>query len=176
MMTVRFAKSKLENEEGMNHLWIQIASIGEVEDARIQIVLPVGIHRMPNLTLLPEAPTGEILLKDLTSATDLFIEILTRGPVPCGQTELVFALSCKDKQGNGSRIEQVIPLTIADEDGMDNVLLDDEVVKRIKQLQQPIEGCTHNQRIDYVPRQIVKIDSNLCSDLEKKYRIDGLAH
>lgn len=39
MIAVRTAKSRIKHQEGMNHLWIQLQPIGDVKNARLQIIL-----------------------------------------------------------------------------------------------------------------------------------------
>lgn len=58
MIQVRYAKSAIENEEGMNHLWLQITPLGSVQNARVQITLPAGLHRMRNLNGTDEDNAG----------------------------------------------------------------------------------------------------------------------
>jgi hypothetical protein len=173
MIKVRIAKSLLENEEGMNHLWIQLAPIGNVTNARFQITLPSGIHRLRNINNLFEDQSGEILIDDPLNSNDIFLEIFTREPVSISEKTIIFALSYNDGIGNNSRMEHFVSLKIVSEDEMDNVIIDDEVINKIKELQQFNDGCDNQERIEFLPVKILRLDPNQCSDLEKKYRIEG---
>jgi hypothetical protein len=173
MIRVRLAKSMLENEEGINHLWVQLSPIGDVENARVQIILPSGIHRLRNINNLFEDQSGEILIDDPKSPNDIFIEIFTRERVRYGERTVIFSLSYNENTGNIRRIEHFVSLKIVEEDEMDNVIIDDEVVNKIKDLKQLNDGCDNQEHIEYLPVKLLKLDPNHISDLEKKYRIEG---
>lgn len=97
MIHIRFAKSAIEQEEGMNHLWLHIALPGGVQNARLQLILPAGLHRSPNLNGAVEDSSGRIWINDTQSVTDLYVEIFTREPVPCGEYSLAVELSYTDR-------------------------------------------------------------------------------
>lgn len=40
MLDIKLAKSKMENEEGMNHLWVQLFQDEKCQKSEIQIRLP----------------------------------------------------------------------------------------------------------------------------------------
>lgn len=93
MIKVLLAKSAIENEEGMNHLWIQLApAAGSVKNARIQVSLPSGIHRLRNLSGFDEEQTGEILIINPQVINDVVIEIFTREPITYGEKTITVAL------------------------------------------------------------------------------------
>jgi hypothetical protein len=81
MIRVKLAKSVMENEEGMNHLWVQLSPIGEVQDAKIQIFMPTGVHRHLNLNGIREMESGEIAINDPLKEVNILIEIFTREPI-----------------------------------------------------------------------------------------------
>ncbi|MFD1907514.1 hypothetical protein ACFSQ7_31510 [Paenibacillus rhizoplanae] len=66
----------------MIHLWLQIAPPGGVQNARLQLILPAGLHRSPNLNGAVEDSSGRIWIDDTQSVTDLYVEIFTRGAGP----------------------------------------------------------------------------------------------
>jgi hypothetical protein len=171
MITVRAAKSKLENQEGMNHLWVRLEPIGDVENARIQIILPPGIFRGPNMNNFYENDAGELVIYQPNVSVDFFVEIYTREPVRCGSKSIVFALSYNDKNGAFNRVEHFVLIEAVDEDEMNEVYMDEEVVNKIKELQQFGEGNKNSN--EFSASKVLKINPGQLSDLEKKYRIEG---
>lgn len=173
MISVRGAKSKLECQEGMNHLWVRLQPIGDVENARIQIILPFGLFRGRNLNNFYENEAGELIIYEPNISDDFFIEIYTREPVSCGSKTIVFILSYNDNNGDFNRMEHFVPIEIVEEDEMNDVCLDEEVITRVKELQLCHEGGNTQNLNGYSASKIIHIDPEKCSDLEKKYRIDG---
>ena len=76
MLNIQFAKSKMENEEGMNHLWIQVHQEDPLQTSEIQIQLPEGIYRSKNLNGLVENDQGHIVTNALDQ--NIIIEILRK--------------------------------------------------------------------------------------------------
>ncbi|MBP1994473.1 hypothetical protein [Paenibacillus eucommiae] len=172
MIKTKFTKSAMENEEGMNHLWIQIAPIGQADQVHVQIVLPAGVHRLHNLSGFPETAAKEIQLPNPLAAADLVIELFTRDPVMPGEKTVIVALTYKDSEGKHSRLEHYVPLSILAEEESDSLLVDEEAVAYIKELLLH-RGLEHKTFIDYSKTPVIRIDPNKYSDLEKKYRIEG---
>lgn len=172
MIRVKLAKSAMEHEEGMNHLWIQLDPIGDVQNAKIQIKLPAGVHRHLNLNGFTEMESGEIIIDDPLTVVNVLIEIFTREPIRLGEKTIIIALTYRVKEGYPSRIEHFFPLNIVDEDEIDNVSIDEEVVNKLKLLKQYDNSFCGSKFIEYTPMKILRIDPNHCSDLEKKYRIE----
>lgn len=173
MMQVRYAKSAIENEEGMNHLWIQIAPLGSVQNIRVQIALPAGLHRTRNLNDAPEDSAGVISVLEPLAATDLFIEIFTREPIPCGMHYITVELSYKDGAGSVISIRQTIPLRVVSDEESGAIHTDEEVVRRIKELHLLPGSGEMNGNTGYPPAKLIRIDSSHVSEWEKKYRVDG---
>lgn len=174
MITVRMAKSKLENEEGMNHLWIHFKPMGDVENARIQIILPYGVFRKHNKSSFYENDAGEIVIFEPNVSDDFFIEVYTREPVSCGNKTIVVTLSYNDKKSNSHRFDQNVPIEIVEEDDMNDVILDEEVVTRMKELYQDQLGNSNQNLIVHDITKKISMHPEQSSDLEKKYRIDGI--
>jgi hypothetical protein len=173
MITIRAAKSKLENQEGMNHLWVRLQPIGPVKNARMQIILPPGIFRSRNLNNFYETDAGELVIYQPEISDDLYIEIYTREPVKPESKTIIFALSYICAHGVFNKVEHSFPIHVVEEDEMNDVGIDAEVVRRIKELRLYAEGTKDRYLNEYPPAKILKIDSGQYSDLEKKYRIEG---
>ncbi|MDQ0897457.1 hypothetical protein [Paenibacillus sp. V4I7] len=174
MIKVRYAKSAIENEEGMNHLWIQLAPVGQVGKAHIQLSLPAGIHRVRNLSGFDEDQTGEIFIHNPRYVSDVFIEVFTREPVSCGEKTITVAFCYNDENGSVTRVEHFIRLMVVTDEEIDNAFIDEEVVSKIKELQQQNEGSKVQDSIEYAPTKFIRIDPNHLSEWEKKYRIEGI--
>ncbi|NIK76816.1 hypothetical protein FHS15_001941 [Paenibacillus castaneae] len=173
MISVRKAKSKLENHEGMNHLWIQLHPIGDAQNVRVQIKLPPGLYRRRNLSSFFEDDAGEIVIYEPNKTDAFFIEIYTSEPVSCGSKTIVISLSYNDVNGDFIRLEHAVGMEIVEEDEMNDVCIDDEVVRLVKELQLYNEQNNNPYMNDSSLSKPLIIDPEPCSDLEKKYRIDG---
>ncbi|MEK4516828.1 hypothetical protein NSS64_16190 [Paenibacillus sp. FSL H8-0122] len=173
MIHIRFAKSAMENEEGMNHLWLQIAPPGGVQNVRLQLILPAGLHRFPNLNGTVEDSSGRMWINDTQSVTDLYVEIFTREPVPCGEYSLAVELSYTDRDGTGTSVKQVIPLKVVSEEESEEIRTNEEVVRRIKELHLTPGSSEPAHCNEYTPAKLIRLDSNAMSEWEKKYRVEG---
>lgn len=173
MIQVRYAKSAIENEEGMNHLWLQIAPLGSVQNTRVQIILPAGFHRTRNLNGADEDNAGVISVLEPLAATDLFLEIFTLEPIPCGMHYITVELSYKDSVGSVTSIRQEIPLIVVSEEESGDIDTDEEVVRRIKELQLLPGSGGMKEDNEYPPVKLIRIDSSPVSEWEKKYRVEG---
>lgn len=172
MITIRSAKSKLENEEGLNHLWIHLSPIGDVDNVRLQISVPPGIHRRRNLNHFQEDDTGAILIYQPNIPDDIFIEIYTQEAILYGEKTITFVLTYASNNGNLHQVEQLYPINIVNEEDMDNIIIDEEVVSKIKQLQREDDELSQEQT-GYSTFKRVQLHPEQYSDLEKKYRIEG---
>ncbi len=171
MIKAKLAKSHMEHEEGMNHLWIQMNCLNAqvITDVRVTIILPRGIQRSENLTGYAEETSGAILIGDLLEEQELFIEIYTKDPVPCGREDVVIELFCK----GAKRFEYVLPLLLVTEEEMEDLVIDEEVIARLKEMKTPPERELKNSdSLFVVMRPPMHVISKEISDLEKKYRID----
>ncbi|ETT48475.1 MULTISPECIES: hypothetical protein [unclassified Paenibacillus] len=175
MIQVRPAKSALENEEGMNHLWLQIVPPGVAQNISLQLILPAGLHRSPNLNGAVEDSSGRIWINHTQSVTDLYIEIFTREPIPCGEYSLAAELSYTYDNGVFTTEREDIPLLVVSEEEAAQIRTDEEVVRRIKELRFLPDGGGANSStsIEYTPAKLIRLDSSHISEWEKKYRVEG---
>ncbi|MFT9847181.1 hypothetical protein [Aneurinibacillus sp. REN35] len=166
MLDIRLAKSRMENEEGMNHVWIHIPPL-PVKYAHIQVYMPDGIGRAENLTGYFENEAGMILLGTAAKGQDILLEIYTSNPVPCGEYPLTISLYYEDARGRQKEVTHSLPLVLVAEEEMEDVLIDQGVVDQLKRLHdiQRQDDCIVMQPKTY------EISSEL-AELEKKYRID----
>jgi hypothetical protein len=173
MIKTRFTKSAMENEEGMNHLWIQVTPIGHVENVRIQITLPAGIHRLNNLSSYHETDFQEIEIPNPLIENNVVVEMFTRDPVMSGEKTIIVAVIYKERDNKHTRVEHYVPLSVVSEEEIDSLIIDEEAVDFIKELLKQQHRDNHQEFIDYSQPKIIRIESNKYSDLEKKYRIEG---
>ena len=173
MIRMRFAKSAMEHEEGMNHLWLQIVPPGAAQNVRLQLILPAGLHRSPDLSGAVEDGNGRIRINEVLAVTDLYIEIFTREPIPCGKYRLAAELSYTDGNGVFTTVREDIPLLLVSEEEAAEIRTDEEVVRRIKELRFVPDSGGLNSSNEYTPAKLIRIDSSHVSEWEKKYRVEG---
>jgi hypothetical protein len=169
MLDIRLAKSKMENEEGMNHLWVRIHPISSptLKHAQLTIHLPDHIHRLENLNGYFEDDEGSILLGSICDEQNIFIEIYTQDEVPCEKTKIEVCLAYQDLQNQTKEIISSIPLHLVTENEMENVKIDKEVISQLKKLNDTIPEEKYVEisiKTQYVNNQL--------SELEKRYRVD----
>jgi hypothetical protein len=117
MFNVKLAKSIMENEEGMNHLWIQLFPDVETKNAEIDVQLPDGIHRLHNLNGYVENESKHILL-DLTKDKDVLIELFTQDPITYGTATIVITLIVGKNE-----LIQKIPIYLVTDDEMEGLVV-----------------------------------------------------
>ncbi|MHA7965449.1 hypothetical protein ACX93W_15050 [Paenibacillus sp. CAU 1782] len=169
MLNIKLAKSKMENEEGMNHLWVQLLQDQDEkvqsQKSEIQIQLPKGIYRSINLNGFVENDREHIVID--VSDQDVIIEIFTQDAIQCGEMTIVVSLLTAE-----TTVSKEVSFQVVEEDEMDMVEIDEQVVERIKELSNvapPYDAVTNVVSIQ--PR-ILEKRKNEFSYLEKKYRID----
>jgi hypothetical protein len=171
MIKSRFMKPVMENEEGMNHLWIQLAPIGSADNLIVQIFLPIGLYRNKNFSGFNETEAMEIQITNPLITNDIIIELFTREQVVSGEKTIIVTLTYHEN-GKFNRIEHFIPLKILPEDEIEEILVDEAVLQKVKELKQGQIIEQDKEFVVYSPTHILRIDPNKLSDLEKKYRID----
>ncbi|MBD2867186.1 hypothetical protein [Paenibacillus arenilitoris] len=171
MLTVKPAKSKLERQEGMNHLWISYQPSMGATNVRIVLELPAGVYRSRNLNGFHENEADEIVVYEPGKADGFFIEIFTREAIDCGMKTIRAVLLLEDRHGTQHRLEQTVSLEVADEEDMDDVRIDDELIRRLKDLPPPGDG--DERRDEDGKHRFIRLAPGPFSDLEKKYRIEG---
>lgn len=165
MVDIQLAKSKMENEEGMNHLWIQLHPEDLLQTSEIKIQLPKGIYRSKNLNGLIENEQGHIITD--ASGQDMIIEIFTQAAIPCGEMTIVVSLLTSE-----AAVHQDISIQVVPEEEMDTAEINQHVVERVKALSNT--SPTHDDDEDdsnivYIQPKILE---QRISRLEKNYRID----
>ncbi|XEC97347.1 hypothetical protein AB6A23_12795 [Paenibacillus tarimensis] len=159
----------MENEEGMNHLWIRIFpdEASGIHKAEMDIQLPAGVYRSPNLNGYPEKEANRILL-DLSTDLEVWIELYTQGETPCGEETIAVTLYSGD-----SEYVKVVRIRLVNVDDMDSVEIDEQVIKRLKELGIP-HDIPHQKESEFViiEPKVLDMGSNKYAYLEKKYRVD----
>ncbi len=168
MLEIKLAKSKMENEEGMNHLWIQIFRDEESvpKKSEMQIQLPNGIYRSFNLNGYTENERKQILLD--SKDKEVMIEIFTQDAIACDEVTIcVTFYSCE------KTITQEVPIRLVSEDEMDLVEIDEQVVERIKDLGNVnITTTSADTDIVFIQPRVLEARLNEFSYLEEKYRVE----
>jgi len=167
MLELKLAKSMMENEEGMNHLWIRLLDdeIVTVQAYELQIDLPEGMYRSPNLNGFIENELEHVIVDAPHEA--VILEIFTQNAIPCGEKTITVHL-CSAK----STITEAISLLIVEEEEMGTVEIDEQVIERIKTLSSAAPSFDKETTIEFTPPKILKQRSNEFSHLEKQYRVD----
>ncbi|MFC5470872.1 hypothetical protein ACFPPD_19475 [Cohnella suwonensis] len=167
MLDIKLAKSKMENEEGMNHLWVQLLRDEKVESQKseIQIRLPKGIYRSHNLNGFVENEREHIVVDALDQ--DVIIEIFTQDAIQCGEMTIVVCLLTA-----ATTVSREISIQVVEEDEMDMVEIDEQVVDRIKELSNATPPYDEGTNIVSIQPRIFEKSDNEFSYFEKKYRID----
>ncbi|HJV47299.1 MAG TPA: hypothetical protein VJ824_16400 [Bacillota bacterium] len=175
MITIRSAKSHMENEEGMNHLWIKIIPPEELtEQTCIHIDLPKGVQRLPNVNGYKENEQGWIYIDEITFQHDLLIEIYTTSSIECGDSTIFAQVVFKQQNQEDIVMDSSLCLPIVSEESMDQLVVDEEVVSLVKRkLAERSEGDTvKGKERDYVVIHPKLYELSIeMTELEKKYRI-----
>jgi len=146
-LNLGLAKSKLENEEGLNYLRIAWNSFGPAGKAFLRIELPSGVKRKPNLSGFEEDADGRIFIHEPDAADELLIEIYTDEAVPAGRTTIVVELAYADAPTAFRFVKREIDLEIAAaEEALDGLIIDEEVVNKMSELGSPADD--RNLRVD----------------------------
>lgn len=167
MIDLRLAKSMMENEEGMNHLWIRLLDDEKVkiQGYELYIQLPIGIYRSYNLNGFAENEQEHVVVDALDE--DVVIEIFTQDAIQCGETTIIVHLCSAN-----ITISKEISFLLVKEDEMDTVEIDEQVIERIKALDNAAPSYDEGAFIEFIQPKILKKSANEFSHLEKQYRID----
>jgi hypothetical protein len=167
MFDIKLAKSKMENEEGMNYLWVQLLRNEKVESQKseIQVRLPNGIYRSHNLNSFVENEREHIVVDALDQ--DVIIEIFTQDAIQCGEMTIIVSLFTAE-----TTVSKEISIQVVEEDEMDRAEIDAQVVERIKELSSATPPYDEGTNIVSIQPRILEKWDNEFSYLEKKYRID----
>lgn len=165
MLDIQFAKSKMENEEGMNHLWIQVHPEDPLQTSEIQIQLPEGMYRSKNLNGLVENDQGHIVVE--APYPDVIIEFFTQDAVPFGEMTIVVSLLAAE-----TTVHQDISIQVVPEEEMDTAEINEHVVERVKALSNTSPTNDDDDDVSNIVYIQPKIMEQRMSHLEKNYRID----
>jgi len=173
-LNVRLAKSIMEQEEGMNHLWIQlfIADFSTTEKAEIGIQLPSGLYRASNLNGYEETESKGIIL-DLSQDKDVLFELYTQSAVSCGEAPVVISIKYLDNRKRRKEISENIVIRFVSEEEMDALDIDQKVIERLMELGNGAAGMPKpdDDFVNLRPRTY-EIINNEYAYLEKRYRVD----
>lgn len=174
-LMLKVAKSVMEKEEGMNHLWVQLDSptiLVGAEKAELTIDLPNGLYRAPNLNGHVESAANEILL-DLSLERDVLVELYTEAAVDYDEARIVVALRFKDAAGDDlTCTEEIVIRFAADEEVEETVTLDMQVIERVKELGSRTTGEQGAKDEFVILQPSVYAHKNKYDYLVEKYRID----
>ncbi|UNK19410.1 hypothetical protein MNQ98_05090 [Paenibacillus sp. N3/727] len=168
ILEIKLAKSLMENEEGMNHLWIQILRDDKVESQKseLDIQLPNGVYRSRNLNGYVENEQEQIVLD--VQDKEVMIEIFTQDAIACGEVTISVTLFSRE-----TSVCKKIPIQLVNENEMDLVKIDEQVVERIKELSNTnIPSNSEETNIVFIQPKVLETRDNEFSYLEKKYRVD----
>lgn len=174
MILARLAKQAMEQEEGMNHLWVRfdLPNAGSITNVRLTLDLPQGVHRAPNLNGYPETDCGAILLGDSPEDHDVFLELYTEESAACGRAEIGIAVEYKEGETE-VRAAQGVSLELKAENEAEEWPVDEEVVDRVKALQCRLQGRAAEKAREFVILPpIIRQRSGDFEDWEKRYRVD----
>ncbi|MNO36522.1 hypothetical protein D3C76_265910 [compost metagenome] len=172
----RFAKSFLEHEEGINHLWIKLEPLAGVKRAAVKLQLPKGIFWTEDAGVYPIDADSQIILESAHSPSELLLEIYTLQPIGCGPAELIFTVSCVEA-GGGERSESfAVPLLIVDEEVAEPPVIDYEIVQKVKERHWrntfPFDH-DNKEPLDCTPGRQIRYNPHFRSELEKQYSVEG---
>ncbi|MDQ0192502.1 hypothetical protein [Paenibacillus wynnii] len=169
ILEMKLAKLMMENENGMNHLWIQIVrdEAAVPQKSKMHLQLPSGISRSYNLNGYTEDERQQIFLD--AKDEEVMIEIFTQDAVPCREVSIGVTLI----SGETSLSKEIL-VQLVSEDEMDHVVIDERVVERIKELgiSSTISTGKDGDFVYIKPRYWVT-RMNEYSYLEKEYRVEG---
>ncbi|XID94092.1 hypothetical protein ACF3MZ_06095 [Paenibacillaceae bacterium WGS1546] len=174
-MIAKLAKNKIENEEGLNHLWIRWNAFGPARDGKLRIGLPKGVLRKPNLSGFAEDERGRIVIYETCVSDGVLLELYTEGPTPAGKTAIDVELAYLDAAGQSCSAIRKVPLEIVEETEMLDVAIDQEVANLVKLIRENGRKLADADALAHPLANRRWIARSDCSDLEKKYRIEGRA-
>ncbi|MNI01395.1 hypothetical protein D3C73_542350 [compost metagenome] len=173
----RFAKSYLEHEEGINHLWVKLPPLAGVKRAAAGMQLPEGVFWNGDAGECSVGADGQMFLESANAPSELLLEIYTLQPVSPGLTELIFTVSCIGGSGEEWTRSFAVPLMIVDEEEAEPPVMDHEIVRKVKERQwhNPKHPGDQGNRepLDCTPRRQIRYDPHYRSEMEKQYSIEG---
>ncbi|RED77600.1 hypothetical protein DFP98_109211 [Cohnella phaseoli] len=175
MLRLRLAKSMMEREEGMNHLWIQLlpeeGSI--VEKAEVRIQLPTGLYRSPNLNGHEESESSGILINREAQGKDALLELYTQHAVHSDESFVIVTVSFKDSEDRWVEVsDRIVIRFVAEEEIGETLELDQQVIKRVKELRNSAAEWPDSDDLTISPPRTYELRNNKYAYLEQLYRVD----
>lgn len=163
----------MENEEGMNHLWIELPQTSILtKNAILRIYLPKGLYRGSNLNGNVETKSGEIILA-LSQDKDVFVEMYTQSKIDCDEALVNVELCYQNSQSDWRIIKEEITVHFVDEDEVDSECIDQQVIERVIELGIHSSSKTNsNKDFLVIKPRTYEIRDNEYTYLEKNYRIN----
>ncbi|OBZ17229.1 hypothetical protein [Bacillus sp. FJAT-26390] len=174
ILNLRLAKSIMEQEEGMNHLWIQLLPLefSTIEKAEVSIQLPNGLYRMSNLNGYEEGDTNGIFI-NLSQDNDILLELYTQTAVDFDEASVIVTLSFKDTENRWKKLSKVITIRfVADEEMGETLELDQQVIERVKELRNHATGEPDSNDLVVLQPRIYELRNNKYAYFEKMYRVE----
>jgi len=174
MLNLRMAKSIMEQEEGMNHLWIQLlpTEFSAIEKAQVSIQLPNGLYRAPNLNGYEESESNGIFI-NLSHDKDVLLELYTQTAVDFDEASVIVTLSFKETENRWKEFSKDVTVRFATEEEMEEILeLDQQVIERVKELRDPAAGVPNSDDLVILRPRTYELRNNEYAYLEQKYRVD----
>lgn len=170
---VKLEKDQLECCEGLNHLLIHIdgSDTSEMNNFRLHLALPEGIHAFKNLSSFPENDQHVVAISRICAKTDVIFELFTEGDLPVGQVFLTITLSYALRDRRQS-FQTRVPLMIVSEEISHQIAADPEVSSLVAKLIN--NGKQTEKQYSFVVLPTIQETGYKISPLEKKYRIQGL--
>lgn len=173
MIKAQLAKPFIENNEGLNHLLINLSPENDdISHAQVDVYFPYGISRLPNLNKYNESAQGSILFRKLNEEKEIMYEFYTtEGDVSLGY----YTISILLKYQIGMAPHQKsfdINISIVDENDVDaDVQINNEVLERLMDLPNSVkEESIEDHNLDVKSQVIPR--NNSYSYLEDKYRVN----
>jgi len=136
-LTLSLAKSKMENEEGLNYLRVAWTPFGKSGIAVLRIGLPPEIRRKPNLSGFDENEGGLVTVYQPDVSDEVVFELYTVDPVPCGRSMITAEIVYKPVGKSVITIARSLTLEIAAADSMEGLAIDQGVVDCVERLGRP---------------------------------------
>ncbi|QTH45192.1 hypothetical protein J4772_12730 [Cohnella sp. LGH] len=175
MLRLRLAKSMMEREEGMNHLWIQLLpkENSTVEKAEVRFQMPTGLYRSPNLNGHEESESGGILIDWAAHNNDVLLELYTQTAIRSDESFIIVTVSFKDSEDRWIEISEMIVVRFVAEEEMEETLeLDQQVIKRVKELRNGAAEWPDTDDLAIAPPRSYELRNNKYAYLEQLYRVD----
>ncbi len=156
-VNLALSKQQLEMEEGMTHLCISLSPVLHrvINHLQVEILLPDGLHKAPNLNGLPEE-TGSIIVENLSQPFDILVEIYTaEQKLQKREAEISVIASYTDHESVLQCVKNKIRLQLVDPEEILCHSINEKVASQILNLSDspPSQGGEKMNLIPYVVEQ-----------------------